>query len=124
MPATGLPSSQVADSCCQEVGTLSATEYPEPGTRSLKVCVLENVGSASSSSEKLEGDRPPPVVKEKSCGSFGTASLTTTILPRLRLVNVQVTISPGVTSMSETGLPSSQVAPVWSHPLGTVSASE
>ena len=41
------------------------------------------------------GERPPPAVKEKSCGSFGVASLTTTMLPRLRFVNVQVTVSPG-----------------------------
>ena len=42
--------------------------------------------------------------------------------PRLRLVNVQVTVSPGATSMFETGLPSSQVALVRSQPAGTVSA--
>ena len=63
-------------------------------------------------------------MNEKSCGSFGVASLTATMRPRLRFVKVQVTISPGATSMSDTGLPSSHVAPVWSQPLGTVSESE
>ena len=63
-------------------------------------------------------------MKEKSWASLGWASLTTTIWPRLRLVNVQVTVSPGATSMFDTGLPSSQVAEVWSQPPGTVSASE
>ena len=48
----------------------------------------------------------------------------TTICPRLRFVNVQVTVSPGATLMFDTGLPSSQVALVWSQPPGTVSASE
>ena len=39
-------------------------------------------------------------------------------------MNVQVTVSPGATSMFETGLPSSQVALIWSQPVGTVSDSE
>ena len=63
-------------------------------------------------------------MKEKSWASFGTASSTTTRLPRLRFANVQVTVSPAATSMFDTGLPSSQVAPVWSQPDGTVSESE
>jgi hypothetical protein len=65
----------------------------------LNVRVLERVGSASSSSWKLVGDRPPPAVKEKSCGSFGVASLTTTISPRLRFEKVHVTVSPALTVM-------------------------
>ena len=63
-------------------------------------------------------------MKEKSCASLGCASLTTTICPRLRLAKVQVTVSPGATSMFDTGLPSPQVAEVWSQPPGTVSLSE
>src|SRR5262245_14710132 len=39
------------------------------------VRVLEFVGSASSSSVKLDGVRPPVDVKLKSCASLGTASL-------------------------------------------------
>ena len=60
----------------------------------------------------------------KSCGSSGRESFTTTSCARLRFVNVQVTVSPGATLMFDTGLPSSQVALVWSQPLGTVSDSE
>ena len=86
--------------------------------------VFDSVPSASSSSWKLVGERPPPAVKEKSCGSSGVASLTTTIWPRLWFVNVQVTVSPADTSMFDTGLPSSQVALAWSQPAGTVSATE
>ena len=63
-------------------------------------------------------------MKLKSWASSGTPSLTIVICPRLRLTNVQVTVSPADTSMFDTGLPSSQVAPVWSQPLGTVSDSE
>ena len=86
--------------------------------------MFDNVAFASSSSWKLVVLRPPPAVKSKSCGSSGIASLTTTIWPRFRFENVQVTVSPADTSMFETGLPSLQLAPVWSHPDGTVSATE
>ena len=82
--------------------------------------VFDSVPSASSSSEKLVGLRPPPAVNEKSWASLGTASLTTTILPRLSLVNVQVTVSPAATSMLEIGLPSSQVASARCQPAGRV----
>src|SRR4051794_31168513 len=94
MFVTGLPSLQVAPLCDQLAGSVSETEYPEPGRTFVKVRVLDSVASASSSRLKLAGERPPPAVKAKSCGSFGWASLTTTIWPRLRLVNVQVTVSP------------------------------
>ena len=63
-------------------------------------------------------------MNEKSCGSLGCASFTTTIRPRLRFVNVQVTVSPTETEMFAGELPSSQVAAVWSQPLGTVSETE
>jgi hypothetical protein len=86
--------------------------------------VLASVVSESSSSSKLAGDRPPPVVNEKSCASSGTASSRTTSRPRLRFANVQVTVSPAATSMFATGLPSSHDAAVWSQPLGTVSEME
>jgi hypothetical protein len=36
----------------------------------VNVLELERVGSESSSSEKLDGLRPPPAVKPKSWGSF------------------------------------------------------
>ena len=90
----------------------------------MNVCVFDSVPSASSSSEKLAGDSPPPAVKAKSCGSSGCASLTATIWPRFWFVNVQVTLSPGATLMFDTGLPSLQVAPAGSQPPGTLSASE
>ena len=38
--------------------------------------------------------------------------------------NVQVTVSPAATSMSDTELPSSQVADCWVQVGGTVSATE
>ena len=44
------------------------------------------------------------------------------ICPRLRLVNVQVTVSPAETLMFVTGLPSLQVALVRSQPAGVFSA--
>jgi hypothetical protein len=90
----------------------------------VKVRVFERVPFASSSSEKDEGLRPPPAVKEKSWASSGWESLTTTRVARLRLENVQVTASPGARLTFAGGLPSSQVAEVWSQPPGTVSASE
>ena len=85
----------------------------------MKVRVFDSVGSESSSSWKLVG-------REPAAGGEGEVlrvvraceSLTTTIWPRLRFVNVQVTVSPGATSMFDSGLPSSQVALVWSQPLG------
>ena len=51
-----------------------------------------------------------------------TVFFTTTMLPRLVSVKVQVTVSPGLTSMLVTGLPSPHVAEVRSQPAGTVSA--
>ncbi len=60
----------------------------------------------------------------KSCGSLGTASLVTVSVARFVFTQVQVTVSPAATSMFDTGLPSLQVADVWSQPDGTVSASE
>src|SRR5215213_1027196 len=121
---TGLPSSQVADDWSQPTGTVSESEYPEPGTTLLNVCVFASVAFESSSSENVEGDRPPPAVNAKSCASSGTESSTITILPRLRLAKVHVTVSPALTSMFDAGLPSLQVALVWSQPLGTVSSTE
>ena len=63
-------------------------------------------------------------MNEKSCGSFGVASFTTTIWPRLLFWKVQVTVSPGPTSMFDTGLPSSHDAPASSHPAGRLWAIE
>src|SRR6185503_14751305 len=93
MFVTGLPSLQLAPLCDQLAGRVSDSEYPDPGTTFANVRVFESVASASSSRLKLAGERPPPAVNAKSWGSFGCASLTTTIWPRLRLVNVQVTVS-------------------------------
>ena len=52
--------------------------------------------------------------------SLGCASLTIVMLPFFWSTNVQVTVSPGPTSMFDTGLPSLHVALVRSQPLGTV----
>jgi len=60
-------------------------------------------------------------VKSKSCGSFGTAFLTTTILPCFRFVNVQVMVSPALASMFEGGLPSLHDALNWTQPAGAMS---
>ncbi len=86
--------------------------------------MFDSAGLRSSSREKLGGESPPPAVNAKSCGSFGIASFVIEICPRLLFWKVQVTVSPGATAMFDTGLPSSQVAAVWSQPLGTVSATE
>jgi hypothetical protein len=40
------------------------------------------------------------------------------------LTNVHVTLSPGLSAMFETGLPSLQVAEDWAQPLGNVSDTE
>src|SRR5436190_13124810 len=89
-----------------------------------KVRVLDSAPSRRSSGLRLDGLRPPPAVKSKFCGSFGFEFSTTTTLPRLRLLKVQVTVSPGETSMFESALPSSQEEPVRSQLLGAVSSSE
>ncbi len=72
--------------------------------------MFDSVPSESSSSEKLAGESPPPVVNEKSWASLGWASFTTMMRPRLLFVNVHVTFSPGLKLMFDTGLPSLQVA--------------
>ncbi len=99
--------------------------YPEAGATLLKVREFASVGSASSSSEKFSEPSPgTAMLKAKSCGSFGRASFVTVMLASFVLTQVQVTVSPGATSMFDTGLPSLHVALVWSHPGGSVSASE
>src|SRR3954471_25025745 len=120
----GLPSSHATDVWSQPEGTVCETETAEPGTRLLNVRELASVASLSSSSEKLTAPAEVEALNAKSCASFGVESCTTTRRPRLRLANVQVTVSPEPTSMFDTGLPSLQVAAVWSQPVGTVSAAE
>src|SRR5688572_30064888 len=71
--------------------------------------------SPSSSRSKLDGLSPPVVVKEKSCGSSGCVSRLSVMLPRLRLVNVQVTTSPTSRVTFDGDDPSEHVA-VASHP--------
>ena len=75
---------------------------------------------------ELEARRAEPAARREVevLRVVGLGVLDRDQLPRLRLVNVQVTVSPAFTTMLDTGLPSSQVALVWSHPLGTVSAIE
>ena len=80
---TGLPSLQVAEVWSHPLGSVSETEYPEPGATPANVRVFDSVPSASSSSEKLLGVSPPPAVKEKSCGSSGVAFFTITIVATL-----------------------------------------
>ncbi len=93
-----------------------------PAERSGKDTVLDSSFplSPSSSSWKLDGLRPPVVVKAKSWGPSGRVSRLSVMLPRLRFVNVQVTSSDGLRSMFDGGDPSEQVAVV-SHP-GTESS--
>src|SRR3954468_5443229 len=109
---TGLPSLQVALDWSHPLGSAADSEYRALGVRLEKVLVLESVPSESSSSEKLVGERPPPAVKAKSCGSFGCESRTATTEPGRWFVNVQVTASPGATSMLPTELPSLQLLEV------------
>ena len=54
----------------------------------------------------------------------GSVSLMVMILASLRLLNVQVTVSPGSSSIASGALPSAHVALVRSQPPGTVSATE
>src|SRR5688572_24769436 len=69
MDEIGLPSLHVALVWTQPSGTLSATEYVDPGARPENVCVFGSVPSASSSRKKSAGDRPPPAPNLKSVGS-------------------------------------------------------
>src|SRR4051794_41627194 len=124
MLETRLPLSHVELVMSQPRGPVSLPTWPPSGPRLLNVWVLESVASASSSSWKVAGERPPPVLNEKSCGSSGWESARTTSAPRLRFVNVQVTVSFEETSMFVIGLPSLQVELVRSQPPCTVSASE
>ena len=80
----------------------------------------------SSSSRKFTGLIPPPEVNAKSWTSSGWVSLTTTMRPAfwLRFENVQVTVSPGATSMLETGEPSEQDVWAASQPAGVVCETE
>src|SRR2546429_196529 len=117
---TALPLSQVELDRSHPDGVAPcARVYPEPGATLLNVWVFDSVGSVSSSSWNVAGERPPPVANEKSCGSCGVLAASTTRFPRLRLLNVQVTVSFEDTSMLVIGLPSLQVALVRSHPEGT-----
>ena len=90
------------------------------GDRSLKSREFDSVPSESSSSWKLEGLSPPLVENEKFVASLGCASLTIVRVPLFWSTNVQVTVSPGPTSMFDTGLPSLQVVLVRPQPDGTV----
>src|SRR3954452_15311509 len=85
-----------------------------------QVCVFDSVGSESSSSEKLDGLRPPVDENGKSVGSVvptaGWASLTATSVPRLLFVNVQVVVSFALRTIAVTGLPSLHVAEARSQP--------
>src|SRR5438874_580719 len=119
MFVTGLPSSQVALERSQPDGTRSEERREGTDGRSLKFQVLESVGSESSSITTFGGASPPLLLNTKSCASLGCESSTRTILPRLRFVNVHVTVSPMLTLMLLTGLPSSQVALERSQPEGT-----
>ncbi len=116
----GEPSEHVAPVCCQPGGTDSVTEYPDPGATDSNVRVRATpfVSLPSSSSWKDVGLSPPPALKSKSCGSLGSASLTTTILPLGWFTNVHVTVSAGPTSMFDGGEPSEQVADERCHPPG------
>jgi hypothetical protein len=89
-----------------------------PGAR------FENVWTSPFFRLKLDGLRPPPAVNEKLVvvSLAGLVTFLILIVPRALFVNVQVTVSPALTSMFVTGLPSSHVALWRSQPDGTVSA--
>src|ERR671930_1403965 len=116
---TGLPSSQLELVRSQPLGTVSATLYPLPGRTFEYVCVSPFFRL------KLDGARPPPAVNEKLVvvSLDGSVTFLTLIVPRALFVNVHVTISPALTLMFVTGLPSSHVALWRSQPDGAVSAS-
>src|SRR3970040_93051 len=60
-------------------------------------------------------------MKSNDCGSpSGFVCFSTTMLPRLVFVNVQVTVSPAARSIELGGEPSEHVALVRSQPAGTV----
>ena len=90
----------------------------------MNVRVFDSVRLASSSSWKLAGERPPPAVKREVLRVVRQRVLDDVIWPRLRFVNVQVTVSPAATAMFETGLPSLQVALGLVPAAGTVSDTE
>src|SRR5437763_133009 len=115
---TGLPSSQLEPVRSQPVGTFSATLYPLPGARFENVCV------SPLCRLKLDGLRPPPAVNGKLVvvSLAGLVTFLILIVPRALFVNVQVTVSPALTSMFVTALPSSHVELWRSQPDGTGSA--
>src|SRR4051812_158374 len=112
---TGDPSEHVAPVRSQPDACSWVIEYPDPGT------TLPKKWMSCPIVVKLDGDSPPPVVKDHCwvCSS-GSALTWTTISPRLRFVNVHVTCSPALTSMFETGEPSEHVAEVRSHGMDGV----
>ena len=82
-----------------------------PGRRPVNVVVFVRAGSASSSREN--GASPVPVVvKPKSTGLSGDASLLMVIEPSLVFVKVQVTSAPATRLMVATRVPVSPVPPV------------
>ena len=71
------------------------------------------------------GLRPPPAVNVKSCGSFGMRVLHDHDLARACvLANVQVTVSPGATSMFAAGCRRRRWRRSGPSRSGTVSESE
>ena len=76
-----------------------------------------------SEKDWLRAEVPPSRLKANAwVAGVGTVTFLMTIRPRSVLANLQMTVSPGDTSMLSIGLPSSQAAELWSHPSGTVSA--
>src|SRR2546422_949589 len=108
MAPTVLPSSHVAlvRSHAGD-GFVSDTPYV-PGTR------LPNVWLPEPDEVVIENEPKSPV--NENCPFPPIACFTITIVPRFVFSNVQVTDSPGLTTIAPTGLPSLHVADVRSQP--------
>src|SRR5918911_4229561 len=112
MAVSGLPSSQLELVRSQPVLLSSDTLYPLPGT------TFENVCVSPLWRLKVDGVRPLSVNEKLVVESLaGSVTFLILIVPRALLLNVHVTVSPALTSMFVTGLPSSHVALVRSQPV-------
>ena len=93
---TGLPSSHVALVWSHPLGTRLRDRVAAARRRRREACGCSRASRwRRRRAGSWSGESPPPAVKEKSCGSSGVASFTTTIWPRLRFANVHVTTSAG-----------------------------
>src|SRR4051812_28901987 len=91
----------------------------EPVVQVMAVIVSSAPWGAAPPSGVLSTNR----VNTAPCSGFPRSSCLWMLIElRARLVNVQVTVSPGLRLILVTGLLSEQVALTWSQPAGTDSA--